>query len=440
MLGGRYVVLLVILSGRVSPTPIAYPGRKMALNGQDDVLAAAAAQAAVAGREKPSATVNINAFDSSKDDFEKWVELFESAVKLATNTTGDRLHELCLAWLPHKLDEAARSTREQAEKVSWPELKEELMELLVDPQERYKWQARQIKIKWDGKESLHQLSTRVKRMVHKYDKKMPQEFKDRECFLRFLGAFKKPMRRFIYMACPEGQRTIETAKDVAMRYQLSTLDDDGESEDEGEAFKAVAFAGEKLQPDRATGIETALAGITTQLENVSVSMRKMEEKVDQRIGNLERRMGQVEAAGGQAGQSWNTFGGPQAPQQSNNGPGWQGNNYGRGRSFHRGRGGFPGRRVGFSGPASRGDSPGGSRGGGQFRGNRSNQRRSGGRRGGGFRGGQRGGSFHGAAIETEDEYSQDEEDEEDPEQEYEDDDYGQQDWNYCTGCDGWGVN
>ena len=298
-----------------------------------DPTAAAAAAAAAAGAagEKLTAKVDVERFESANDDFEKWVELFESAVKLATNTSGDRLKELCIAWLPHKIDEEARRLLDQAVKTNWSELKEELSELFVDPQERYKWQARQIKITWDGKESLHQLATRTTRMVDKYDKKLDQESKDREYFLRFMGAFKGPMRRFIFMGCPEGGRTIDAAKDLAMRYQLTMVDEEG-SED-AEAFKAVAFEGGTLQPDRATGIETALAGITTSLENMAVTMRKLSEQAS----HTEQRLDRLEAAGGQAGQSWNQ--GYRGDWQNNDSSNFYGGNYERGVPKGFGRGG-----------------------------------------------------------------------------------------------------
>ena len=122
------------------------------------------------------------------------MELFEKAVKLATNVRDDAtLHYLYKEWLPLKLDNAAHAILDQAAKTEWPQLKDELIGLLVDPQEKYKWQAKLTTIKWDGKESFHTLASRVKRAVDKFDKDMPDKFKKREYFFWFCATFKKLM-------------------------------------------------------------------------------------------------------------------------------------------------------------------------------------------------------------------------------------------------------
>ena len=62
--------------------------------------AAAAAAAVVTNRERASATVDIEKFNHGKDEFDEWVGMLESAVELATNTTGPNLAKLCKTWLP----------------------------------------------------------------------------------------------------------------------------------------------------------------------------------------------------------------------------------------------------------------------------------------------------------------------------------------------------
>ena len=291
-------------------------------------------------QEKAASSINVKDFKSDVDDFEEWVELFEKAVKLATNVRDEpTLHYLFKEWLPLKLDNAAHALLKQATKVQWPALKDELIGLLVDPQEKYKWQAKLTTIKWDGKESFHTLAARVIVAVNKYDKEMPDEFKKREYYFRFRAAFKKPMRRFIDMGCPADTRNIEAAKEVALRYQLTTVDDDGDG-DEKDALKSVAFASANLHADRATGLETALAGITTQLENLSVTMRTY----DERLASLEAdRRGASGSQGGYRGRDSSrgsygyrsdSRGGYQAPR--NNGYGRQDRQYG-GRDDSRGR-------------------------------------------------------------------------------------------------------
>ena len=241
----------------------------------NDLLQRAAAGAAAAPRvERAASSINCKDFCSDSDDFEQWVDKFERAVKLATNVRDDtQLYYLYKEWLPLKLDESAYAIWLLTTKTRWPELREELIGLLVDPQEKYKWQAKLTTIKWDGKESFHALASRVKRAVNKFDKEMSQDYKNREYYFRFRAAFKKPMRKCIDMGCAEGNRTIEAAKDIVLRYQITTADEDGHDRSETDDLRGVAFASANLHPDRATGIETALAGIATKLEDMSISIR-----------------------------------------------------------------------------------------------------------------------------------------------------------------------
>ena len=250
--------------------------------------------------ERGASSINVRDFHPDQDDFEQWVKLFEKAVKLATNVRDiAALRDLFLEWLPLKLHATAYVTYLQATKTTWPALKEELIGLFIDPQERYQWQAKFTTLKWDGKESFHNLAARVVQAVNKYDKEMPDEYKVREYFFRFRNAFKKPMRRIIDMGCPANNRTLEMAKEVALRYQLSTADDDGEATD-GDP-KGVALASANLHPDHATSIETAIAGITTRLENLSVSVRRINDRLDRfdsRLNAVERAQRQGSQRGG----------------------------------------------------------------------------------------------------------------------------------------------
>ena len=131
-------------------------------------------------------SINIKEFNSEKDDFERWVKRFEKAVKLSTTRRDDAsLHELNKEWLPLKLDDTANLSLEQLDVASmdWPALKSKMEDVLIDPQQKLKWRTRQTTIKWDGKESIHMLRARVVRAINKYDKNMPQEVKDEECFV-----------------------------------------------------------------------------------------------------------------------------------------------------------------------------------------------------------------------------------------------------------------
>ena len=320
----------------------------MPVNGEE-VDANAAALLGAVRQERGASSINVRDFRPDQDDFEHWVLLFEKAVKLATNVREKQaLYDLFMEWLPLKLHSTAYATYRQAKCTTWPTLKEELIGLFIDPQERYKWQAKHTTIKWDGKESFHHLAARVIQAVDKFDKGMPDEFKTREYFFRFRDAFKKPMRRVIDMGCPANNRTIEMAKEVALRFQLSSADDDGDAIDPEPV--AVAFAGANLHPDRATSLETAMAGITTQLENMAVSMRRLNDKLcdfDGRLSAVEgNRRGRDDSRGSQSREygnnnnypSNNRSDGRQGDGRSNGnyGQNRQGGGYRNNRSWSRG--------------------------------------------------------------------------------------------------------
>ena len=237
--------------------------------------------------EKPASSINCKDFRSDIDDFEQWVTKFERAVKLATNVRdNDQLYYLYKEWLPLKLDEAAYAIWLQTTKTRWPDLREELISLLVDPQEKYKWQAKLTTIKWDGKESFHALASRVKRAVDKYDKEMSQDYKNREYFFRFRAAFKKPMRRCIDMGCSENNRTIEAAKDIVLRYQITTADDDGNNPTDTVDLKGATFSNADFHLDQAANIEMSLAEITTKLDNLAFALQD----IGDRLSTLEMRV------------------------------------------------------------------------------------------------------------------------------------------------------
>ena len=249
-----------------------------------------------AGAAAPSSSdeahsINIKEFTSRHDDFERWVKRFEKAVKLSTTRRDDAtLHYLYKEWLPLKLDDLANNHLERmdADGLEWPDLKAKLGDLLVDPQQKLQWRARQITITWDGKESIHMLESRVVRAVDKFDRNMPQAVKDEEYFVRFRSAFKKTLRRVIDMNCAEENRTIKAAKNAVMRYLMAASDE--ENNNVKPKSSSVILAGARLSSDCAPGIEDSLAAVADQLEDMSISLRAQ----DSRMWNLERRLGDLE--------------------------------------------------------------------------------------------------------------------------------------------------
>ena len=100
----------------------------------------------------------IDKFDSDKDNFSEWVELFEDAVKLAHSVTeAADLNRLCLTWIKLWVDSSARAVLSQVVPANppnptWAETKTQLTTLLINPHEKYNWRAKQNTIVWDGKE------------------------------------------------------------------------------------------------------------------------------------------------------------------------------------------------------------------------------------------------------------------------------------------------
>ena len=100
-----------------------------------------------ANMERAASSIPIENFRSGTDDFDSWIERFESAVVLATNaSTQGRKQELCLRWLPLKLDDEARAVLKQVpDGTSYPDTIARLKSLLIDPVEEYKWKAMRVK-------------------------------------------------------------------------------------------------------------------------------------------------------------------------------------------------------------------------------------------------------------------------------------------------------
>ena len=115
-------------------------------------------------------SIPVKDFRSDVDNFNTWIELLEEAVTISyKGATADELLQAKKTWLKLKLDDKARATYANVTKTNWEEIKTEFKELLIDPQEKYNWQTRRTHIKWDGKETFHELATRIKESVDKFD-------------------------------------------------------------------------------------------------------------------------------------------------------------------------------------------------------------------------------------------------------------------------------
>ena len=243
--------------------------------------------AGAAARERPSASLDIKKFRHGTDEFDEWSDTLESAVTLATNATGDNHSTLCKKWLPLKLDSPSRAIYKQANKeAAWTDLKTELTGLLIDPQEKYKWQAKRSTPKWDGKESFHALASRIITKVALYDGEMTDALKQKEYFFRFREALPKEYQNAIDMACGANDRNLETAKDIAQRTKMICDSDD----------KSVTFAGARLDENRTSSLKMALAKIDSKLETMDSSLNTRLKTQDDRISKLENSMEEMRSA------------------------------------------------------------------------------------------------------------------------------------------------
>ena len=233
--------------------------------------------------ERPTSSIAVDKFRSGVDDFEEYGDILERGIKVATNVQDpDELGLLCKDWLQLKLDAPALAIWRQANhNADWPTLKEELIALLVDPQEKYKWQARLTTIKWDQKESFHALASRIRRAVNKFDKDMPQSFKDREYYQRFCDALPKYYRSAIHMGCKPSERNIENAKELALRAQIacSELTCETKSVTFEETSFAAASMNDSININRIISVERSLEAILSSVESLAAGQRRLEERI-----------------------------------------------------------------------------------------------------------------------------------------------------------------
>ena len=226
--------------------------------------------------ERPACALPIEDFRSDIDDFDSWVELFESAVKVAHPAADEgALEALNLMWLRLKIDDEARTIYGSATETTWINVKKELKMLLVNPEERYSWLARRSTIMWDGKESLHALATRIQRAVNKFDPDNPA--KDREYFIRFRLSLPPEYKKAVDMNCGDTltKCTIDEAKRIALRLQMANTDAAASTGVVATTSveNSTPFTGASMSENRLREIETTV-------ENVGTRIGKMETRKD----------------------------------------------------------------------------------------------------------------------------------------------------------------
>ena len=258
-------------------------------------------------REKAASSIPILDFVSSKDDFDDWIERFEVAVNLAcTPQTAARKRELYLQWLPLKLDATARAVLKQIPANTAYEVvqgvngvKAQLKELLIDPNEAYKWQALKNKITWDGIESFQALATRVEQAVEKYEKELDAAARRRSYFFRFREALPKVYQDAIDIGLAKGERSLANAKELALRVQMTRPEQN------------VDFTGASMSDDRVHGLELKVAEIGTKLDNLVLDLKDKKDEKDPKRDSMERYKGnrsQGRQSYGRSSSGWSSDG------------------------------------------------------------------------------------------------------------------------------------
>ena len=223
----------------------------------------------------------IDEFRMHQDDFNQWVELFETAVKLAyAGQQQADIDQACIDWLPLKLDDEARSIRHSIDLQTWDQIKTELKTRLVNPDEQFSWLYRQTTIIWDQKESLHSLASRITKAVDKYDKDNPN--KAREYFIRFRGALPVEYQKAINVHCSYDQpakQTISEAKTIALRIQMAEQAA-GASGGGTSAVRTVAFTGASMTDDRLKTVERSMEGMKVRMDGFDEKLDRIMEKLD----------------------------------------------------------------------------------------------------------------------------------------------------------------
>ena len=210
--------------------------------------------------ERAANSIPVEQFETGKD-FDEWIEMFESAVTVATKVTElARKVELFKIWLPLKLDEQARMAYKGCTSTRWEDLKKELSEMLVDPSEKCAWRSGKKRIIWDGKQPLPLYAMSIKKAVQRFHDP-PREYDYYEAFKMGLPADYQEN-----IDVGSTAETIEEALRVAQKVHISRLNRN--KGDEGAAGKAVSFSGASMSEDRLKTLELGLQAVTLENKNM----------------------------------------------------------------------------------------------------------------------------------------------------------------------------
>ena len=215
----------------------------------------------------------IEEFQSGTDDFESWIELFDTAIAITYKGATDQDKEIAARqWLPLKLDDQARLTLSNVTGEDWATLKNNLQKALIDPQDEERWNSRTPFITWDGVESFQSLATRVKRATDRFHR----GDKEQEYYNRFDQALPFDYNLAFSFNIPKENRTIENALPIAERVRASLLKN---KEKETATSNALFFTGAAMSNDEIEPLEQRMRSVTSRLENMELNATKESDNV-----------------------------------------------------------------------------------------------------------------------------------------------------------------
>ena len=200
-------------------------------------------------------------YGTPEADWAQWCERFEKAVQVATNANGrDRLEELCLTWIPLKLNEEAQPIYDKCEHKngSWPLLKAELADALEDPVIKRKWARHMDAYKKPASMSLQVYRANIIGFVNKHSPALladPTAY-NMELYNRFIHGLEKDWRDYIEESIPYKKESLDNAYSQALKYEDKLAKKSGD-------FNAAAMS--HAEKDRVERIRRDLEKVKTQL-------------------------------------------------------------------------------------------------------------------------------------------------------------------------------
>ena len=157
-------------------------------------------------------------------DWSQWSDRFETAVKVATNASGqDRLNELCLMWIPLKLKDDAQPIYDKCahKNRNWPLLKVELAEALEDPMIRRKWARYMDAYKKPPSLSLQVYRANIIGFVNRYSPALVNDpvAYNMELYNRFVNGLEVDRKEFIEESIPYKKESLDNAYSYALKYE-----------------------------------------------------------------------------------------------------------------------------------------------------------------------------------------------------------------------------